>query len=114
MDMTNTSSGFRELLLLSHFEDDMIISVNDVKLVESIPEPTIKNHDNVIIRDIPEEEKTHYGVGWSLKMDELASSGAVHEITDIHYSYRFGWLGYIEGYTFKLYHIEPAHLFDMI
>ena len=41
MDMTNTPSGFREQLLLSHFESDMIISVNDVKLIESIPEPTI-------------------------------------------------------------------------
>ena len=114
MDMTNTPSGFREQLLLSHFESDMIISVNDVKLIESIPEPTIKNHDIVIIKDIPKGEKTHYGVGWGFGMNKLTSSGDAYEITNIHYSYRFGWIGCIEGYTFQLYHIEPAHLFDMI
>lgn len=37
MDMTNTPSGFREQLLLSHFESDMIISVNDVKLIRVRP-----------------------------------------------------------------------------
>lgn len=47
-------------------------------------------------------------------MNKLTSSGDAYEITNIHYSYRFGWIGCIEGYTFQLYHIEPAHLFDMI
>ena len=100
MDMTNTPSGFREQLLLSHFE--------------SIPEPTIKNHDIVIIKDIPKGEKTHYGVGWGFGMNKLTSSGDAYEITNIHYSYRFGWIGCIEGYTFQLYHIVPANHFDMI
>ena len=99
---------------LSHFDWYGAIPIDDVKLIESIPEPTIKNHDIVIIKDIPKGEKTHYGVGWGFGMNKLASSGDAYEITNIHYSYRFGWIGCIEGYTFQLYHIEPAHLFDMI
>lgn len=114
MDMTNTPSGFRELLKLSHFGNGTAISVNDVKLVESIPEPTIKNHDDVIIIDIPEDEKEYYGVGWGPNMDKLVSSGSAHKITDIHYSDRFGWFGCIDGYNFQLYHIESVSNFDMI
>lgn len=42
MDVTNNQSGFPEWLRLSHFNYNTAISANDVKLVESIPEPTIK------------------------------------------------------------------------
>lgn len=99
---------------LSHFDWYGAIPIDDVKLVESIPEPTIKDYDDVTIQPIPIAEKNNYGVGWGFGMNKLASSGDAHEITNIHYSYRFGWIGCIEGYTFQLYHIEPAHLFDMI
>lgn len=114
MDVTNNQSGFPEWLRLSHFNYNTAISTNDVKLIESIPEPTIKNHDNVIIIDIPEGEKERYGVGWTHDMDKLAASGTSHKITDVHYSYRFGWIGCIGGYNFQLYHIELASNFDII
>ena len=114
MDITNNQSGFREWLMLSNLGYDAVVSVNDVKLVESIPEPTIKDFDDVVIRDIPEGEKNCYGVGWGPDMDKLVASGTSHKITNIHYSYRFGWIGTIGGYNFQLYHIEPANNFDMI
>lgn len=102
MNITNNQSGFPEWLMLSHLGYDAIVSINDVKLVESTPEPTIKDYDDVVIRDIPEGEKNRYGVGWSPDMDKLIASGVSHKITNIHYSYRFGWVGCIDGYNFQL------------
>lgn len=99
---------------LSHFDWYGAIPIDDVKLVESIPEPTIKDYDDVTIQPIPIAEKNNYGVGWGAAMDKLANVGTTHQITHVHYSNRFGWIGRIGNYTFQLYHIEPAHLFDMI
>ena len=114
MDMRNNQSGFRECLTLSNFGYDVVVSINNVKLVESVHEPTVKDYDDVVIGDIPYEEKTCYGVGWGPDMDKLVASYTPHKITNIHYSYRFGWIGTIGGYNFQLYHIEPANSFDII
>lgn len=114
MDMTNNQSGFREWLTLSNLGYGAVVSINDVKLVESVPKPTIKDSDDVIIIDIPEGEKKCYGVGWGPDMYKLVASYTPHKITNIHYSYRFGWIGTIGGYNFQLYHIEPVNSFDII
>ena len=99
---------------LSHFgwiDSDL---VNRIKLVESIPDVTLKNGGEVIIHDIPDEEKDAYGVLWLDDMENMMISGKVRTIDYVRYTDDYGWLGNIGGYTFHLYHIEPANNFDMI
>lgn len=112
MLITNTESSPQ--LKLSHFDWYEEIPIADVKLVKSIPEPTIKDYDDVTIQPIPIAEKNNYGVGWGAAMDKLANLGTTHQITHVHYSNRFGWIGRIGNYTFQLYHIVSANHFDMI
>lgn len=112
MLMTNLESSPQ--VKLSHFDWYGAIPIDDVKLVESIPEPTIKDYDDVTIQPIPTAEKNNYGVGWGAAMDKLANVGTTHQITHVHYSNRFGWIGRIGNYTFQLYHSVPANHFDMI
>ena len=99
---------------LSHFgwvDSDL---ANSLELVESIPDTTLKNGDEVIIHDIPDEEKDAYGVLWLEEMEEMMRSGKVRTIKNIKYSDDYGWLGNIRGWVFHLYHIEPANNFDII
>lgn len=112
MLMTHAESSPQ--LKLSHFGWYGAIPIDEVKLVESIPEPTIKDYDYVTIQPIPIAEKDNYGVGWSGTMDKLANSGAIHQITHVYYSDRYGWTGRIGNYTFQLYHIETTTSFDII
>lgn len=89
-------------------------SLNNLELVKSAPDTILKDGDEVIIRDIPEDEKNTYGPAWMGRMDLFVMQGKIHTITNIHCSYRYGWIGHIDGYNFQLYHIEPAHSFDII
>lgn len=107
--------GFSGLgIQLSHFgwiDDD---STNSIELVESIPDTTLKDGDEVIIRDIPESEKDEYGASWVSAMDRLRLSGDTLTVENVHYRDDYGWIGRIGRYTFQLYHVEPANLFDII
>lgn len=99
---------------LSHFGWVDTDSANNIELVESIPDTTLKDGDEVIIRDIPEDEKDMYGTSWVSSMDELGLSDEPHIIENVHYRNDYGWIGRIGRYTFQLYHVEPANLFDII
>lgn len=99
---------------LSHFGWIGSESARNLELVESIPDTTLKNGDEVIIHDIPGEEKYAYGVLWLDDMENMMISGKVHTIDYIKYSDKYGWIGRIGGYNFQLYHIESANNFDMI
>lgn len=99
---------------LSHFGWVDGNSVNNIKLVESIPDITLKNGDEVIIHDIPDEEKDAYGVLWLDDMESMMMSGKVRTIDYVRYTDDYGWIGNIDGRTFHLYHIESANNFDMI
>lgn len=107
-------SVFNPEFKLSHFDWIDSNSVNDLKLVESIPDTILKNGDEVIIHDIPDEEKDAYGVLWLDDMEKMMISGKVQTIDYVRYTDNYGWLGNICGYTFHLYHIEPANNFDII
>lgn len=108
MSMSNPS------FKLSHFGWVDGNSVNNIKLVESIPDITLKNGDEVIIHDIPDEEKDAYGVLWLEEMEEMMRSGKVRTIKNIKYSDDYGWIGRSDGYVFHLYHIESVDNFDII
>ena len=47
-------------------------------------------------------------------MTELVALDTTHKITHVNYNDKYGWIGRIGGYTFQLYHIEPAQSFDII
>ena len=89
-------------------------STNSIELVESVPDTTLKDGDEVIIRDIPESEKDEYGASWVSAMDRLRLSGDTLTVENVHYRDDYGWIGRIGRYTFQLYHVEPANLFDII
>lgn len=99
---------------LSHFGWIDGNLVNNLELVESIPDTTLKNGDEVIIRDIPDEEKDAYGVLWMDDMENMMTSDKALTISNIRYSDDYGWLGNIRGWTFHLYHIEAVNNFDII
>lgn len=98
----------------SHFGWCTVDSSDDLKLIESCPDITLKAGDKVIINDIPEEEKYDYGVTWVNYMSEFAKSYETYIITSVVHSDYIGWVGQINGYNFQLYHIERANNFDMI
>lgn len=107
--------GFSELgIQLSHFGWIDSDSTNSIELVESIPDTTLKDGDEVIIRDIPEFEKDEYGASWVSAMDRLRLSGDTLTVENVHYRDDYGWIGRIGRYTFQLYHVEPTNLFDII
>lgn len=99
---------------LSHFDWIGSESARNIELVESIPDTTLKNGDEVIIYDIPDEEKDAYGVLWLDDMESMMMSGKVRTIDYVRYTDDYGWIGNIDGRTFHLYHIESANNFDMI
>lgn len=89
-------------------------SLSNLELVKSAPDTILKDGDEVIIRDIPEDEKNTYGPAWMGLMDSFAISGKIHTVTTIRYSCRYGWVGRIGGYDFQLYHVEPVNNFDIV
>lgn len=89
-------------------------STNSIELVESAPDTVLKDGDEVIIRDIPEDEKDMYGPSWVSSMDELGLSDEPLIIENVHYRNDYGWIGRIGRYTFQLYHIELVNSFDII
>ena len=86
----------------------------NLELVESTPDTTLKNGDEVIIRNIPRAEKDDYGVIWLSEMENLMMSGEIHTVKNVRYNDQYGWIGNIGGYVFHLYHIESINNFDMI
>lgn len=106
------TSGFEVQLSNSCWVDND--SADNIELVESIPDTTLKDGDEVIIRDIPHGEKATYGTSWVSSMDELRLSGDTLTVENVHCRDDYGWIGRIGRYTFQLYHVEPANLFDII
>lgn len=86
----------------------------NIELVESIPDTTLKDSDEVIIHNIPDAEKDAYAVIWLDRMENLMMSDKVHTIEKIKYHDDYGWIGRIGGCTFQLYHIESTNSFDIV
>lgn len=112
MELDTGASDFR--FRLSHFGWIGNQSVNRLELVESIPNTTLKDGDEVVIRDISDDEKEEYGAHWVSGMDELALSSSTFIVKNIQYSDYIGWIGRIGNYMFQLYHIEPVTNFDIV
>lgn len=112
MELDTGASDFR--FRLAHFGWIGNQAANRLELVESIPNTTLKDGDEVVIRDISDDEKEEYGAHWVSGMDELALSSSTFIVENIQYSDYIGWIGRIGNYMFQLYHIEPVHNFDIV
>lgn len=112
MELDTGASEFR--FRLSHFGWIGNQSANRLELVESIPNTTLKDGDEVVIRDISDDEKEEYGAHWVSGMDELALSSSTFIVENIKYSDYIGWIGRIGNYMFQLYHVESVHNFDIV
>ena len=112
MELDTGASDFR--FRLSHFGWIGNQSANRLELVESIPNTTLKDGDEVVIRDISDDEKEEYGAHWVSGMDELSLSSSTFIVENIQYSDYIGWIGRIGNYMFQLYHIEPVTNFDIV
>lgn len=112
MELDTDASDFR--FRLSHFGWIGNQSANRLELVESIPNTTLKDGDEVVIRDISDDEKEEYGAHWVSGMDELALSSSTFIVENIKYSDYIGWIGRIGNYMFQLYHVESVHNFDIV
>ena len=112
MELDTGASDFR--FRLSHFGWIGNQSVNRLELVESILNTTLKDGDEVVIRDISDDEKEEYGAHWVSGMDELALSSSTFIVKNIQYSDYIGWIGRIGNYMFQLYHIEHVTNFDIV
>lgn len=112
MGLDTGASDFR--FRLSHFGWIGNQSANRLELVESIPNTTLKDGDEVVIRDISDDEKEEYGAHWVSGMDELALSSSTFIVENIKYSDYIGWIGRIGNYMFQLYHVESVHNFDIV
>ena len=111
-ELDTVASDFR--FRLSHFGWIDNQSANRLELVESIPDTILKDGDEVVIRDISDDEKEEYGTYWVSGMDELALSSSTFIVENITYSDYIGWIGRIGNYMFQLYHIEPVTNFDIV
>lgn len=112
MEIDTGAPDFR--FRLSHFGWIDNQAANRLELVESIPNTTLKDGDEVVIRDISDDEKEEYGTYWVSAMNELGLSGDTYIVENVHYHRDYGWIGRIGDYTFQLYHVESVHNFDIV
>lgn len=80
-----------------------------IQLVESVNIPKFKKNDRVIVRDIPDEEKSEYGCFWDGEMDEY-----IDKIVNINTRTKRSDRVKIHGWYFQTYHLEPVSDYDMI
>lgn len=83
--------------------------MSQIKLVKSVIIPEFKNDDRVIVRDIPDEEKSEYGCFWDSYMDNYVGK-VVKVCTRAKRKDRVQ----IDGWYFNTYHLEPVHDYDII
>lgn len=75
-----------------------------VKLHESVQLPPIKKGYRVIVRDISENEKQHYGAIWIDEMNNYV--GKSFKIRQVRYHEALGILAHIGEFWFQIYHLE--------
>ena len=92
-------------LTLSEF-GKVNIKKEQVKLLESVQLPYIKKGYRVIVRDIPENEKQHYGAIWIDEMNNYV--GKSFKVRQVRYHDALGALAHIGEFWFQIYHLELA------
>lgn len=80
-----------------------------IQLVESINIPKFENNDRVIVRNIPDEEKSEYGCFWDREMNKY-----IDKIVNINTRTKRSDRVKIDGWYFNTYHLELISDYDMI
>lgn len=108
-DMTvRVMNILKDTIRLSRF-GTVDFDTSQIKLVKSVMIPKFKDNDRVIVRDIPDEEKSEYGCFWDVDMDKYVGK-VVKVCTRAKREDRVQ----IDGWYFNTYHLEPIHDYDII
>lgn len=86
--------------------------LDNLELIESYNPSKFEVGDRVIILDIPNSERMHYGPGWRNEMAQMiGSTQIVTEVRDDEYLGRRVKLG---SWWFQTYHLDHVREYDMI
>ena len=83
--------------------------ITQIKLIESVAIPEFKNGDQVLVLDIPDEERNQYGCYWDSEMDRY-----VGQIVNVDTNTKHNDVVKINGWYFHTYHLEPIRDYDMV
>ena len=75
-----------------------------VKLLESVQLPHMQKRYRVMVHDIPENEKQHYGAIWIDEMNNYV--GKSFKVRQVRYHESLGALAHIGEFWFQIYHLE--------
>lgn len=84
-----------------------------VKLIESVQPLRIKKGHRVIVRDIPENEKQHYGAIWLDEMNNYVDK--TFKVRQVRHHPALGTMVRIGEWWFQAYHLElaPTNIFKL-
>ena len=87
-------------------------SLDSLELIESYDSPKFEVGDNVIILDIPNKERMHYGPGWRSEMTRMI--GSTQTITEVRDDTHLGRRVKLGSWWFQTYHLEKINDFDIV
>ena len=115
VEMDDTDGAFEVQLALQEFYKRPLLG--DLELIESVKLSAFEPGDLVLVHNIPEHEKEHYGCGWVLHMSDL-TDGQPQIVTDVTNHPEEGLIiqigGPIVGLWFHAYHIEHIENYDIV
>ena len=89
-------------------------SDNNLELVESIPDNTLKDGDEVIIHNIPSEEKGKYTFSWGPNRESYVKFGQPYQILNVAIDENYGTCINLNGMWFVPYHLEKVNHYDIV
>ena len=98
-------------ILLSYF-GPVRVSLDDLELIKSYDSPKFEVGDSVVILDIPNSERMHYGPGWQYEMTQMIGSTQI--VTEVRCDKHLGQRVRLSGWWFCTYHLEPENNYDII
>ena len=101
-------NGNIRLAYFGHVSD----TFTDSDVIEPNEAPEFKVGDDVIIREIPKEERKQYGAGWLSGMENMFDT--THTIAEVRDDEHGGKRVKLRGIWFQTYHLEYANSYDII
>lgn len=98
-------------ILLSYF-GPVRGSLGNLELIKSYDSPKFEVGDSVVILDIPNIERMHYGPGWQYEMTQMIGSTQI--VTEVRCDKHLGQRARLSGWWFCTYHLEPENNYDII
>lgn len=98
-------------ILLSYF-GPVLGSLDNLELIESYDPSKFEVGDRVIIFDIPNRERMHYGTGWRHEMTKMIGSTQI--VTEVRDDKYLGQRVKLGSWWFQTYHLDHVREYDMI